>query len=312
MRLQKNTLLLALSLFTISMGAFSQHKLEEETNGYVNFNLGTSTLTDTTTHTISLFGCNTILADTSKLWQGPKNGFDWSSTNQVLSGVPYGHQIDARTKQPYYVSKYYIASPPVFHKNAAGGIDDTTIYDIGIVTPDEFVFNGERPVQRVFLDYNILELTQIKYIDVLFDDSFQKLADSLNHQLNVDYVPFKVECADFRWRDTAGIYDAAGASGIGSFLRDSTNSAKLFLPYRVLPKGQTKKDYLDCEVTILNDILFHYEVFFVVDGDTTQSINLRDHQLKYPKEPITFHCEYRKELPCGCLEPKPVSPYEKD
>jgi hypothetical protein len=312
MLLQKKLLLLVLSLFTISTGARSQNEFQLQTSGYVNFNLGTSTLKDTNTHTISLFGCNTILADTSIIWQGPMNGFVWDSTNQVLSGIPYGNQTDPLTNQPYYVSKYYIASPPVFHKNALGGIDSNTVYDIGIVTPDEFIFNGDKPVQRVFLDYNILERTQIKYIDVVFDSSFDNIADSLNNKLNVDYVPFKVECTDFHWIDTAGIFDASGASGIGSFHRSSTDSAKLFLPYPMLTPEKTTKDYLDCEVTILNDILFHYEVFFVVKGVKSQSINLRDHQLLHPNEPITFHCEYRDELPCGCIEPKPESPYKND
>lgn len=312
MLLPKKRILLGLFLFSISTGALSQNKLQVESSGFVNFNLGTSTLTDTQTHTLSLFGCNTILADTSIQWHGPTNGFVWDSTNQVLSDLPYGSKIDPLTNQPYYVSKYYIASPPVFHKNAGGGIDNNTIYDIGIVTPDEFTFNGEMPVQRVFLDYNILELTQIKYIDVVFDSSFDRIADSLDQKLNVDYVPFKVECADFRWLDTAGMYNAAGASGIGSFYRKSPHPPKLFLPYPAITKEKRNEDYLDCEVTILNDILFHYEVFFVVNGVASQSINLRDHQLNHPNEPITFHCEYRHELPCGCIEPKPESPYKKD
>lgn len=318
MVLQKKLILLGLSLFTISMGAISQNKIELESSGYVNFNLGSSTITDTNSkgktnlHTITLHGCNTVLSDTSKQWYGPANGFAWNTTNQILSDIPFGSKIDPITHQPYYVSKYYIASPPVFHKGSSGRIDSNTIYNIGVVTPDEFLFNGDQPVQRVFLDYNVLELTQIHYIDVVFDSSFHKLADSLKHRLTIDYVPFKVECADFHWIDTAGIYNGSGASGIGSFHRDSTNLARLFLPYRVLTPEKPNKDYLDCEVTILNDILFHYEVFFVVNGVATQSINLRDHQLNHPNEPITFHCEYRHELPCGCVEPKPQSPYKQD
>ncbi|MDG1332252.1 MAG: hypothetical protein P8P74_07970 [Crocinitomicaceae bacterium] len=314
MLLSKKLILLALSLFTLSLGAISQDTLELQSNGYVNFNLGTSTLSDTTTQTLSLYGCNTVLTDKSVLWNGPSNGFVWDSTNQILSDVPFGNKIDPLTNQPYYVYKYYIASPPVFHKNSLGKTDSNTVYDIGIVTPDEFIFNGEQPVQRAFLDYNILELTQIDYINVVFDSSFQKLADSLNHTLNLDCVPFKVECTDFRWLDTLNMYDASGASGIGSIQRDSTDTAQLFLPYPKLTAENPTKNYLNCKVTILNDILFHYEVYFVCNGNTTQFINLRDHQLHSPNAPITLHCEYRDELPCGCLKPKrkPKNPYRKD
>lgn len=310
--LPQKHILLGLFLFTISIGALSQNNVQLETSGYVNFNLGTSSIKEAKNHTITLFGCNTQLAETSKHWHGPKNGFVWDSTNQILSDVPYGSKIDSLTNQPYYVSKYYIASPPVFNQKSPSKINGNTNYDIGIVTPDEFIFNGDKPVQRVFLDYNILELTQIKYIDVVFDSSFDKIADSLDQKLNVDYVPFRVECADFQWLDTAGMYNAAGASGIGSFYRKSVKPTQLFLPYPIPASAKAKPDYLDCKVTILNDILFHYEVFFVVKGVKYQSINLRDHQLNHPNEPITFHCEYREELPCGCIEPKPKSPYKKD
>lgn len=311
MSLKKHITLLSLALFASSATTFSQTN-STKSNGYVNFNLGTSSIEDNSTQTLSLFGCNTVLADTSKLWHGPTTGFVWDSTNQVLSDVPYGQKLDPITGKYYYVSKYYIASPPVFQKNAAGGIDSNTIYDIGIITPDQFTFNGDKPVQRVFLNYNILEPTQIEYIPVVFDTSFEKVAKRLQYKINVDYVPFKVECADFRWKDTVGIVGASGASGIGSFHRNASDTARLFLPYLKLSKKQTTKEYLDCKVTILNDILLHYEVFFVVKGQSTQSIDLREHVLKHPNEPITFHCEYREELPCGCVKPEAAEPYGEE
>jgi hypothetical protein len=221
-------------------------------------------------------------------------GFKWNTSNQVLSNVPFGFQKDAVTQEEFYVSKYYIASPPVFKKG--GQNDPNTLYDIGIVTPDQFVFEGKKPVQMVYMDYNILQPMYIEYIDIEFESSFENVGYGL--------VPFKVECRDFPWISANGINNAQGASGIGALRKDSTNIGRLFLPYYYEnnPEQQnstiTVKNYLDCEVTILNDILFNYEVYFVVNGELKTSINLKD--LK--NEKIKFRSVYREELPEGCKE----------
>ena len=113
--------------------------------GYVNFNLGESTLPNKDAHTITLFGCNTSVTANSNYWNGPKT-FQWKKSNQILSGVPFGDHKDTATGKPYYVSKYYIASPPVFKfKDSV-----VSLYDIGLVTPDEFTFDGESPTQMVY------------------------------------------------------------------------------------------------------------------------------------------------------------------
>lgn len=286
---------LSLSLFFFSLVAIAQNTSLPKTSGYVNFSLGETTLPHAKTQSLALFGCNTNITIDSKLWNGPK-GFSWNKANQVLSGIPVGHQLDSITKKPYYVAKYYIASPPVF--KAGGQNDPTTLYDIGIVTPDNFVLEGKKPVQMVYLDYNVLKPMFIKYIEVEFDSSFDKLG--------VDFVPFMVECNDFPWREANGISGAQGASGIGSFTKDSTNIGRLFLPYYYPndTEGNTTTNsiekYLDCEVTLLNDILFHYEVFFMVNGEKHTSLNLKAFQ----NEKISFHAEYREELPSGCIESK--------
>jgi len=286
----------SLLLFFFSSIVVAQNtKLTEEATGYVNFSLGKTTLPHAKTQNLSLFGCNTNITMDSKYWNGP-DGFQWEKANQVLSDIPFGYKKDTVTGGLYYVSKYYIASPPVFKEG--GQNDPTTLYDIGIVTPDQFTLEGKKPVQMVYMDYNVLEPMYIKYIDIEFDSSFDKLG--------VDFVPFQVECSDFPWRDISGINGAQGASGIGSFTKDSTNIGRLFLPYYYNTDSEGKKPtvivpkYLDCEVTLLNDILFHYEVFFMVNGKQYTTINLKDHQ----NEKISFHAVYREELPSGCTKSK--------
>jgi len=233
-------------------------------------------------------------------FENSPKGLLWKTNNQVYKNIPYGHQIDEKTKKPYHVSKYYIASPPVFTEDKKDKAN--TLYDIGIVTPDEFTFKGDKPVQQLYLDYDILKSMKIKYLSVTFDKSFDELGISL--------VPINIECKDFPWLDKKSYKDAKGASGIGYLDKNGANTPKeLILPY-YKKDGEKNNTYLNCEVTILNDILFHHEIFFMVNGKKQQTINLKDfyeQNKNNSNAKIVLHCEYKEELPCGCTEelPKP-------
>lgn len=274
---------------------------------YVNFSLGTSTLQTTQGHTIALYGCNTSVAANTKHWKGPES-FTWNTPNQVVSDIPFGHQVDQKRKESYHISKYYIASPPIIQlANPNDKIDNpNTLYDIGLVTPDEFSYDGRKPVQMVYLDYSILQPMHIEYIPVEFDASFDDIKKQ--HNINTDLIPFRVECYNFPWIDTPKIKDAEGASGIGAIKKGSKEN-RFFLPY-YYPENSAgtiaskkEKKYIDAQVTILNDILFHYEVFFDVDGYKTKSINMKEFRKKHAGSNIKLHAEYREDLPCGCKTP---------
>ncbi len=270
-----------------------QYQMPSTTTGYVNFNMETSTLPteyQTKGQGVTLMGCNTFISNAdSTYWNQAPNGLKWECRDQVFHNLPYGYRIDSITNAPYFVSKYYIASPPVIKK------EKQSKFDIGIVTPDNFVFKGNKPVQYVYMNYNILELTEIQYIPIIFDSSFDLW--------KVSKVPFTVECKNFPWLDQSNYNQAQGASGIGYLDKEVLQLKQLFLPYQS-KKGflsETEK-YLDCKVTILNDILFHHEIYFKVDGVKTYSINLKDYFLNNNQKPITFYCDYRNELGCGCKE----------
>ncbi|MDH7447140.1 hypothetical protein [Aquimarina sp. 2201CG14-23] len=290
------------ALLFFSSISVAQNTFTSKTKGYVNFNVGTSKIKPQKEYKhqgVTLFGCNTIISNKNiENWSAAPNGLEWHKKNQVFTNLPYGYQIDKKTNAPYYVSKYYIASPPVFHRDEKGKPNKNTEYDIGIATPNEFVFEGDKPVQQVYLDYDILKLMKIKYIPVVFDASFDLW--------KVDIVPFKVECKDFPWLDKELYSEAKGASGIGSLNRKIPPLTRLFLPYYedawTINEG---KQFLDCEVTILNDILFHHEIYFKINGEKKYSINLKDFYNNHKndtKMEITLYCEYRDELPCGCKE----------
>jgi hypothetical protein len=263
---------------------------------YVNFSLGKNTLTSQKTTSLTLFGCNTSLTSSNKHWNGPKE-FQWEKSNQVLSGIPYGDRIDSITKKPYYISKYYIASPPILKFDQTDTVNSNTVYDIGIVTPDEFSFDGESPTQMAYLDYSILKPMHIDYIDINFDKSLDSLG--------VGYVPFRVECNDLPWIDTDRIKGGKGGSGIGSLEKGNIHAEQLFLPYYFLDKAENDRKYLNTKVTILNDILLNYKIKFIVGNDSLETINLKDFYFN-PKKPDSLRIVAfpRTDTPSGCVRPK--------
>lgn len=287
----------------------AQNTYIPEATGYVNFNMGTSTFKHNTLQTLSLIGCNTNLTVKSNFWKGKTQGLLWETDNQVIPGIPVGHQKDTATGKSFYVSKYYIASPPVVKavkKHTSFANDPKAQFDIGIVTPDAFTYHGEKPVQAVYMNYDILKPMHVEYFKVNYDPSFEALG--------VNFVPFNVKCDDFPWLDQNGITNATGASGIGSVSKTDAQGG-FFLPYYFkTPTDNQSKTILDCEVTLLNDVLFHYEVFFVVNGVKQESptLNLRDYYNTYgTTNGITLCCEYREELPCGCKPPEQQDPYRE-
>ncbi len=263
--------------------------------GYANFSLGKNTLASKKTHTITLFGCNTNVIAKGENWNGP-DAFHWETSNQVLSGIPYGDQIDATTGKPYYVSKYYIASPPVLKFDKTGKMNSNTLYDIGLVTPHQFSYDGKAPVQMVYLDYNILKPMHVDYIDIKFDTSFDSL--------NVGYVPFRVECNDLPWIDTKRIKNAKGGAGIGSLKKGNLHAEQLFLPYYFLDKSSNDRKYLDTKVTLLNDVLLNYKIKFIVGKDSLESINLKDFYFNPNKtDSLRVIAIKRTDIPSGCVKP---------
>lgn len=285
---------LFLLTFFLCFTTYAQHTYPNKKGAYINFNMGNSTLKYKKHQKATLFGCNTtVFIDSTYL--NDSTDLSWGKANQVASGIPCGRMVDKRTKKEYYVSKYYIASPPVFIPGPDSLPEKNTLYDIGLVIPDEFDFVGDKPVQLVFMEYTILKPMYIEYFPVEFDTSFKNRIDTI--------IPFKVECKDFPWLDTLSISGAKGASGIGYLSYSPKHKESLFLPYYYENKQATDslKTYLDCEVSILNDILLNYEVFFKIDGKIHTTINLRD--LRNGKKKIQLTRKSRKDVPCGCKAP---------
>jgi hypothetical protein len=295
---------ICITLSFLTFNCTAQDKTEEDKvrsgPAYINLSLEKAPAANAGRHELSLYGCNTEVTTRNRSWNGKKN-LEWGVDDQVMTGVPHGWQ-ETRGGRKYYVSKYYMASPPVFDTLNKGYRDQIQRAIIGLVIPDQFTLFGERPVQKVNLDYTILEPVFLNYVGVDYDYVDEQGNPSAS-DLGLNLVPLNIQCKDFRWLnngDTYAIMNARGASGIAR-IKNEKGQRQVFLPsYK--PNGE---DCLDCEITILDDILMDHEVFFVHDDRLVKTISLTDFYKTYGSEKkIQLFCRLREELPAGCRETK--------
>lgn len=264
----------------------AQNNYVPDSVGSVNFTLGASTIPASHAQTVSLYGCNTRITINGKHWNA-SDSLQWGKANQLLDSVPFGPQYDTLTKDSFYISKYYIAAPPVIKAPK---------FNIGKVIPDRFTFDAENQIQSVYFDYTRLKLVPVKFVKVTFDSSFTNTG--------ITILPINIECANFPWI-VSNKATEIGASGIGDLQKDTTaNFSGLFLPYYYNDSLHTDSTFLHCEITILNDIIPYYQIEFEINGDTTSrstSINLTKH--KNDRFSVV-RSGNKSNMPCGCRKPE--------
>jgi hypothetical protein len=250
---------------------------EEDQTGFINVNVGDSPTGYTPPQPVTLFGCNNTTF---------KSSVNWGVQNQVVGDIPYGHAVSESGKK-YFISKYYLASPPAYR-----GPDNKQYPFIGLVTPDRFTFQGERPAQMVDLDYRILRPTYLKEVPVDFNFKYDK-KKTCNEQ-NVTAIPINTVCKNFPWN-----IGALGASGIGQLTNDG---GMAFLPFL----GENS-DPLLCDVTLLDDVILGHEVYFHSAEGLTKTINLTALQGASQKGAniMNLVCVPRQphDIPAGCAAP---------
>ena len=256
------------------------------TYGYVNFNLGSSPVNPSVRQPLTLLGCNTTLTTGHTYWNDTAN-LQWGVSNQVLPGVPYGWRNDGLSD--YYVSKYYMASPPVFVDTSN---HQDTVY-IGLVLPDRFTFFGHTPVQIVHLDYTILERMYLHFIEINYD-YFRWTNDFSCTDLGVDTIPMNIQCADFPWDPQGLQVGGQGASGIAPVTKSN--------PAVFLPSAKANSDYLTCTLTALDDVMLYHEVYFDTPDGLSKTVSMN---AAYEAQgDLNLVCFRRAEPPAGCLPPK--------
>lgn len=243
-------------------------------SGFLNFNAGSSPVNSKSLQPVTLFGCNNTVFKTK---------IEWDARNQVIGDVPYGPHVSKSGKR-YFVSKYYVASPPAFRS-----VTDKEDPYIGLVIPDRFVFRGGRPAQIVNLDYKILKPTFLQDIPVDFNYSKDDIP-SCNSQ-KVTSIPINTVCKDFPWN-----IGAEGASGIGQLTNDGGTA---FLPF--LHKN---KDPLNCDVTLLDDVLLDHEAYFLSNRKLTKTVSLTALYEKSQMMKLVCIPRAPDDIPAGCVAPE--------
>lgn len=258
---------------TIAFGMLlATQNLIASDSGIVNFNLGKSPFAGSPPQPVTLYGCNTVI----------HSDLFWDSANQVVGGIPYGWQSD----NSYYVSKYYMSSPPAFSD------DQSAPVYLGLVTPDRFTFEGMRPAQIVYFDYYILK--PMYYTNIPVDYTHKPKGKKSCAELGVDIIPMNTSCADYPWRN-----GALGASGVGH-MANTKEKRNVVLP--LLEQG---KDPLQCATAILDDIILNFDISFALpDGTTSKTVNLTDYFAPRKNKTLALQCLPRVEdIPTGCRAP---------
>lgn len=237
--------------------------------GTVIFNVSQPPVAVAPTQPVTLFGCNNTIINTD---------VSWNTENQAVK-IPYGpHQ--SKTGKHYFISKYYIASPEVVSKTG-----DNPIPYLGLVIPDHFIFYGDKPAQLIQLNYQLFNPTDLAEIPT--DFNYQYHGQSC-HSQKVNFIPISTQCKNLAWRN-----GALGGAGIGLLSQHPKSTA--FIP--MLKKNETP---LECTVTILDDIMLDFEVFFASKAGKSKSINLTTWYKQ--SEPLKLICIPRSatDVPPGC------------
>ncbi|WP_338292921.1 hypothetical protein [Planctobacterium marinum] len=272
---------LTLVLVTALMGNLKAHAQITETSqhGILNVDVGRSPTIDDVPQPVELYGCNNTVVATQVYWD---------TQNQVVGEIPYGLRISDSGKE-YKVSKYYVVSPPAWRnknqtENAAAKKEAQPF--IGLVTPDNFTFKGNKPAQILNLDYRILMPTYLENVPVDFNYAEDEILSCAEQ--GVVSIPINTDCSDFPWR--AG---AEGASGIGVL---NTSGSTAFLP--TLKKN---KEPLQCTTTLLHDIMLEHKVFFATEAGLTDTINLTQYHAEQKTMNLVCLPRAKNDVPAGCL-----------
>lgn len=106
--------------------------------------------------------------------------------------------------------------------------------------------------------------------------------------LGVNLIPINIQCKNF-----PRLSGNTGASGIGFLESNNPNFDKIFVPRHIQPPH----DPMNCNATILSDIILNYDVTFSNGSQIIDMANLST------ENKMSFMCKKRDPMvtPDGCL-----------
>ncbi len=231
---------------------------------------------------LTMYACNnTSIAHSIK----------WGEDNPKR--VPYGRQM--KDGQAFFISKYYIASPPLPNKFVA-----QTPLILGVLSEDHFTLQSKNQQVDIYMDYQLLEPIQLAFLPVDYASESNDTPSCLAQDIN--QIPINIRCPDFKYtaqgEQTTGQSHGLG-KGIGQLARvknkegELTTGGQLFIPVDI----DTGDALHNCTVEIVNDIILDHQVYFGSAESFQQKIDLSQAYEIYQRtgEQLALYCRTRPD-----------------
>lgn len=236
---------------------------------------------------VQLLACNNKQVNTDMAWN-----------QETLQSVPYGWQNDG--KRAFFISKYYVASPPL-PKSFATGVPLT----LGVLSQDHFSLQEAGEVVPIFLDYTLLSPIKLAHVKVEYGNRYDGVAACSDYGINT--IPINIRCPSFKYRGTNELGLGKGIAQLTRELKQGvlTEHGHLFIPLRIESDPTPDTPLAGCTVEILNDIILEHQVYFGTAANHISKIDLTSAYRRYitDKTPVTLYCRPRPENQpaAGCV-----------
>ncbi|WP_395375946.1 hypothetical protein [Marinicella sp. W31] len=214
----------------------------------------------------------------------------WGEKNPKT--IPYGRQV--KDGKEYFISKYYIASPPLPNKFVS---KEPLI--LGVLSKDHFTLDRADQNVDIFMDYQLLKPIHLAFLPVVYTRNESEAEYCL--EKNIHKIPINIRCPEFNYTQygkektgkSIGLGKGIGQLKMKSQAGELVAEGDLFIPI----DKDTKKALENCTVEIVNDIILDHQIYFGSAQNHHQKINLTQAYKAYKlnEEHVTLYCKARPE-----------------
>ena len=247
---------------------------------------------------IEIFACNNYTDSVTT----PNQTVDFNKLTEVE--VPFGRQDDfgSELSDEYYISQYYIASPPL-----PNNFDPGKPRILGVLSSDHFSQETRGEIRTINMDYRLLKPIEAGFVKVDYSSGDDQILDCIEQ--GIDTIAINIRCPSFEYTEY-GTRKTGKKIGLGKGIaqlqraKDQeghlTDKGDLLIPLNV----ESKQPLTDCTVEIVNDIIQHHQVFFGTADQHTAKIKLTEAYDDYHRrnQHLQLYCRARPadEPAAGC------------
>lgn len=260
---------LILTVFTINLS-------NADESAFVTFTGEAPAKYEQSKQPLTLYACNNTQIDLH---------MEWNKENR--NKVPYGFQT--KDGKDFFISKYYIASPPLPNSFSAG-----KPLILGVLSEDHFpLFEPEMNV-NVFMNYKLLKPIQLGFLSVNYSNGGSGIDNCIDQNINT--IPINIRCPSFEYTKDDKIGLGKGIAQLSRVKNSNgqlTDEGQLFIPLNI----ETKKALEHCTVEILNDIIAEHQVYFGSADHYQEKLDLTHAYEAYKRQGkhVNLYCRARPE-----------------